>query len=85
MQESAKSAVVVETVTEPTTTGVALSELLLIAQVAQARGYAAQAFDLRVATFQMRNGDKVVVDLEYGHATIGRASMPRLRRSSDNF
>jgi hypothetical protein len=44
-----------------------------------------RGYTITVATFQLADGRKVVVDLEYGHATIGGASLPRLRRSNERF
>lgn len=84
MLESAQPAKVQATGTTSSTRMVALKELFLTAQAAQARGLIS-GYNLKVATFTLADGQKVVIDLEYGHATVAKESVPRLRRSIDNF
>jgi hypothetical protein len=84
MREPVTSAEAAARVPTPTTTGAPLGDLYLTAHAAQAKGLS-RGYTITVATFQLADGRKVVVDLEYGHATIGGASLPRLRRSNERF
>jgi hypothetical protein len=84
MLESAQPAKAQATDTTSSTRMVALKELFLTAQAARARGLTL-GYNLRVATFTLDDGQKVVIDLEYGHGTVAKESVPRLRRSIDKF